>query len=324
MNFKILNDNINFSNEFVKLNEIRGIFLEEALNSVSTFRNKFKEKFNDNEQVKKDAEAFGYEYLKQYISKAIGIIKDFNVKNINEDEYKIIYKVKDSSGNETKNERILIKNKPKQNESVIYLTFDDGPSLDITPHILDILKEENVKATFFILDYNNKKEELVKREAKEGHSIGLHGVSHNYKDIYGSLENGLNNFINLNNKVKESTGIDTKLIRFPGGSSNTVSKFNPGIMTNLAVNLLEKGYKYYDWNVASGDSGDVKTKEAVYNNVTKGIRKNRNNIVLMHDFSGNTKTLNALRDIIRYGKNNGYNFERITENTPMITQKIVN
>ena len=73
MNFKILNDNINFSNEFVKLNEIRGIFLEEALNSVSTFRNKFKEKFNDNEQVKKDAEAFGYEYLKQYISKAIGI-----------------------------------------------------------------------------------------------------------------------------------------------------------------------------------------------------------------------------------------------------------
>ena len=67
MKFNILNDNINFSNEFVKLNEIRGIFLEEALNSVSTFRNKFKEKFNDNEQVKKDAEAFGYEYLKQYI-----------------------------------------------------------------------------------------------------------------------------------------------------------------------------------------------------------------------------------------------------------------
>ena len=149
-------------------------------------------------------------------------------------------------------------------------------------------------------------------------------MSHNYKEIYGSLENGLNNFINLNKKVKESTGIDTKLIRFPGGSSNTVSKFNPGIMSNLAVNLLEKGYKYYDWNVASGDSGDVKTKEAVYNNITKGVRKNRNNIVLMHDFSGNTKTLNALRDIIKYGKENGYTFERITEDTPMITQKIVN
>ena len=245
-------------------------------------------------------------------------------EDINEDEYKITYKVKDSSGNETKNERILIKNKPKQNESVIYLTFDDGPSLDITPHILDILKEEDIKATFFILDYNNKKEELVKREVEEGHSIGLHGVSHNYKEIYGSLENGLNNFINLNKKVKESTGIDTKLIRFPGGSSNTVSKFNPGIMTNLAMNLLEKVYKYYDWNVASGDSGDVKTKEAVYNNVTKGIRKNRNNIVLMHDFSGNSKTLNALRDIIKYGKANGYTFERITESTPMITQNIVN
>ncbi len=245
-------------------------------------------------------------------------------EDINEDKYKITYKVKDSSGNETKDERILIKSKPQENKSVIYLTFDDGPSLDITPQILDILKEEDVKATFFILDYNKKKEELVKREIREGHSIGLHGVSHNYKEIYGSLENGLNNFINLNQKVKESTGVDTKLIRFPGGSSNTVSKFNPGIMTNLAVNLLEKGYKYYDWNVGSGDSGDVKTKEAVYNNVTKGIRKNRNNIVLMHDFSGNTKTLNALRNIIRYGKANGYTFERITEDTPMITQKIAN
>lgn len=246
--------------------------------------------------------------------------------------YTITYKVSDNSGNVTTKIRkvtVYKKTVQAQNETngkkgVIYLTFDDGPSLDITPHILDILKEEDIKATFFILDYNNKKEELVKREVEEGHSIGLHGVSHNYKEIYGSLENGLNNFINLNKKVKESTGIDTKLIRFPGGSSNTVSKFNPGIMTNLAMNLLEKGYKYYDWNVASGDSGDVKTKEAVYNNVTKGIRKNRNNIVLMHDFSGNSKTLNALRDIIKYGKANGYTFERITESTPMITQNIVN
>ena len=128
----------------------------------------------------------------------------------------------------------------------------------------------------------------------------------------------------MNKKVKESTGIDTKIIRFPGGSSNTVSKFNPGIMTNLAKNLLENEYKYFDWNVSSGDSGDVKTSEAVYSNVTKGLRKNRNNVVLMHDFAGNTKTLNALRKIIQYGKSQGYRFEKITETTPMVTQKIAN
>lgn len=249
-------------------------------------------------------------------------------ETINDQEYKIIYEIQDTSGNIAKDERIVIRNiekgQPKENNSVIYLTFDDGPSMDITPKILDVLKEEDVKATFFILDYNNKKEELVKREAKEGHSIGLHGISHNYKEIYQSLEAGTNNFINLNKKVKESTGIDTKIIRFPGGSSNTVSKFNPGIMTNLAKNLLENEYKYFDWNVSSGDSGDVKTSEAVYSNVTKGLRKNRNNVVLMHDFAGNTKTLNALRKIIQYGKSQGYRFEKITETTPMVTQKIAN
>ena len=146
MNFKILNDNINFSNEFVKLNEIRGIFLEEALNSVSTFRNKFKEKFNDNEQVKKDAEAFGYEYLKQYISKAIGIIKDFNVKNINEDEFfKDYYLLKYYTWENTINE---IKNNEKssKDESNIIL-----PKLNISSGLIKTpyeIKEKEIEIEF--------------------------------------------------------------------------------------------------------------------------------------------------------------------------------
>ena len=246
-------------------------------------------------------------------------------ENLAEHKYKLIYSVKDSSGNSATAERTVIEN-IEENKNVIYLTFDDGPSTDITPGILDILKDENVKATFFVLDYSvgSKREELVKREIEEGHAIGLHGVSHKYKEIYKSLEDGISNFTNLNQKIKETTGVDTKIMRFPGGSSNTVSRFNKGIMTALSSAMLERGYKYYDWNVASGDSGDVKTKEAVYENVTKGFKKDRINMVLMHDFGGNKKTLEALRDIIRFGKENGYTFEKITEDTPMITQKIAN
>lgn len=212
----------------------------------------------------------------------------------------------------------------EENKSIIYLTFDDGPSLDITPKILDILKEENVKATFFIIDYNDNKKTLIERTIKEGHSIGLHGTSHDYKKIYSSLDAGIKNFTSLNEKVKNDFGVDTKIIRFPGGSSNTVSKFNPGIMTELSSKLLALDYIYFDWNVCSGDSGDVKTKEGVYKSVTKNLKHNRNNIVLMHDFAKNTKTLNALRDIIKYGKENGYIFKEITQETKPITQKIVN
>ena len=115
------------------------------------------------------------------------------------------------------------------------------------------------------------------------------------------------------------------ILRFPGGSSNTVSrKYCPGIMTKITEKVLSEGFKYYDWNVMSGDSGDVKTKEAVYANVTKGLKPGRDNIVLMHDFSGNNKTLEALPGIIDYGLANGYKFEVITTNTEMVRQKIQN
>lgn len=278
-----------------------------------------------NLSVNQKYEEPGYEATDNYdgdITANVQITKE----NIAEHKYKLIYTAKDSSGNSVSEERIIIENEEPQNQNVIYLTFDDGPSTDITPHILDILKEENVKATFFVLDYTvgSKREELIKREIAEGHTIALHGTSHKYKEIYKSLEDGVSNFTNLNQKIKETTGVDTKIMRFPGGSSNTVSRFNPGIMTKLAEAMLEKGYKYYDWNVSSGDSGDVKTSEAVYSNVTKGFKKGRINMVLMHDFAGNKKTLDALKDIIHFGKENGYTFERITEDTPMITQKIAN
>ncbi len=243
--------------------------------------------------------------------------------------YEITYKVSDSKGNEASKKREVIVTKKgikaktgtDGKKGVIYLTFDDGPSTSITPKILDILKQKNVQATFFILNYNSQGEALVKREVTEGHTVGIHGYSHDYKTIYQSVDIYMNNITKLQDKIKASTGYNATITRFPGGSSNTVSRYNPGIMTTLCQEVVNRGYKYFDWNVDSEDAGSAKTSQNVYNNVTKRLSKSRANVVLMHDFNGNNKTLNALSGIIDYGIQNGYTFSKITESTPMVTHK---
>lgn len=246
-------------------------------------------------------------------------------------EYTISYKVSDTKGNEavatrkitvSNSEIITAKNGENGAKGVIYLTFDDGPTTTSTPKILDILKQKNVKATFFILNYNQEGEELVKREYQEGHTVAIHGYSHKYEEIYQSVDTYMNNLIKLQNRIQQSIGYKSTITRFPGGSSNTISRrYCPGIMTTLSKEVVNRGFTYFDWNVNSGDADTAKTSEAVYNNVTKGLSKSRANVVLMHDFMNNTKTINALADIIDYGYSNGYTFQKITENTPMVTHK---
>ena len=90
-------------------------------------------------------------------------------------------------------------------------------------------------------------------------------------------------------------------------------------MTRLCRLLPQRGFKYFDWNISSGDAGGAKNSNDIYNNVVKGLSKSRANIVLMHDFSANQKGVDALARIIDYGLANGYTFSRITENTPMVT-----
>lgn len=246
--------------------------------------------------------------------------------DIDANSYKLVYEAQDSSGNTSETERIVKINQPEntKNKSIIYLTFDDGPSADITPKILNILKKHNIKATFFVINYSKANEKYVKRAVAEGHSIGLHGYSHEYKKIYASEEVYMNNLSSLQEKVEKSTGVKTWLTRFPGGSSNTISRFNKHIMTKLTKKVEAVGYKYYDWNVTSGDAGDVTTKEEVYKWTTNGLKKNRGNVVLMHDFSGNDKTLNALEKVIKYGKKNGYEFRPITYDSDLIVHHPVN
>ena len=250
--------------------------------------------------------------------------------NINkEGTYEVIYKVKDKSGNESKEVRKVTVYTPKKcffsvsngKPGVIYLTFDDGPSTKNTARLLDILKEENVKATFFLIDKTNT-DYLIKRMYDEGHTIGLHTASHNYKYIYSSTTNFIKDIEKIQEKVARITGEKSSIIRFPGGSSNTVSSFNPGIMCTLSNMIIEKGYHYFDWNVSSGDAGSKRSKKNTYRNVTNNLSKNRANVVLMHDIYDST--VDAVKDIIKYGKDNGYTFEKITMDTEMYTHYVNN
>ena len=231
-------------------------------------------------------------------------------------DYTITYTATDKAGNtSTATRKIIVSN------GVIYLTFDDGPNSGTTNVILDILKEEGVKATFFVT--NNGPDELIKREFDEGHTVALHTASHDYSIVYASDESYFNDLYSVQNRVKRITGQESKIIRFPGGASNTISRrYSNGIMSRLTREVVNRGFKYYDWNISSGDAGSTTLASGVYSNVVNSLRHDRVNMVLMHDIKPYTR--DAIRDIIRYGKNNGYRFEKITMDTEMITQRVNN
>ena len=241
--------------------------------------------------------------------------------------YKLTYSVSDNNDNKTEVTRtIIVRRSNLYNDGsigngVIYLTFDDGPNNGTTNVILDILKEEGVKATFFVTC--NGPDYLIKRIYDEGHTLALHTCTHNYGTVYSSVDNYFNDLNNISNRVKNITGYDSKIIRFPGGSSNTVSRnYSYGIMTTLTGMVLDRGYRYYDWNVDSKDAGGANTSNQVYSNVMNSISHGRGNVVLMHDIKSQTR--DALRSIIRDAKSNGFTFDKITMNTYMVRHGVNN
>ena len=209
-------------------------------------------------------------------------------------------------------------------KSIAYLTFDDGPS-SITNSVLDILKKYNVKATFFVINSGSYNKTTLQREVNEGHTIGLHAYDHNYAIAYKDDNSYLDGIDKLRAKVKADTGFDSHYIRFPGGSSNTISKrYSKGIMSRITKTAKQRGYKYYDWNVDDDDAGRARTADDCYNNVVRELIPNRSNIVLMHDFGTNKKILEALPRIIEYCQKNGYTMLPIDDNTPEIHHGISN
>jgi peptidoglycan/xylan/chitin deacetylase (PgdA/CDA1 family) len=200
----------------------------------------------------------------------------------------------------------------EKKEKVVYLTFDDGPCV-YTEDFLKVLDEYNAKATFFVTDqFKGKYLDLIKKESDAGHAIAVHTNTHEYS-IYTSVEDYINDFNTMNDKIESITGSKTNMFRFPGGSSNTISRnYSNGIMKRLANLMESKGYVYYDWNVDSTDGAGSGTN-TIINNVLNGVRKNNESVVLMHDI--HKSTLNALPTILETLKSEGYTFEVLTEDT---------
>ena len=244
-----------------------------------------------------------------------------NVDTSKVGKYEVNYSVSDEEGNGSSQTRTVVVSE-RGRAGTIYLTFDDGPQAGTTNVILDILKEEGVEATFFVT--NVGPDSLIKRMYDEGHTVALHTASHNYSTVYESVDSYFNDLSIINERVKRITGKYSYILRFPGGSSNTISKiYSKGIMSKLTAEVVNRGYRYYDWNISSGDAASGSpTSEQIKNNVVNSLRKDRINMVLMHDIKPCTR--DALRDIIRYGKNNGYTFEKIVGSTEMVRHKVNN
>ncbi len=242
--------------------------------------------------------------------------------------YEITYSIKDEFGNEVVAKRI-VKVFPKNNykpgevsAKTIYLTFDDGPGAH-TERLLDILRKYDVKATFFVTGYNNNYNELLTKEHNEGHTVGLHSYTHNYGLIYSGIDSYMEDLLKIQDKVKQYTGEESKIIRFPGGSSNTISKrYRIGIMSDLTKKVEEIGFRYFDWTIASGDAGNTKDSNKIVQNVISGLKENDVNVVLMHDIK--SYTVDAVERIIEYGLANGYTFVPLTMESPIVHQKVNN
>lgn len=177
----------------------------------------------------------------------------------------------------------------------VYLTFDDGPSSN-TDDILDILAEYDVKATFFVVGKESEwAEEMYMRIVEEGHTLGLHSYSHVYEDIYASKDAYAADLLKLQDYVYTLTGVKSTYVRFPGGSSNRVSRTD---MQDLIRYLDEEGMVYYDWNISSKDAEGQLSAAQIVENALDGIEKSDTIIILFHDAASKHSTVEALPILI--------------------------
>lgn len=196
-------------------------------------------------------------------------------------------------------------------KKVVYLTFDDGPAGKVTKDILDILKSESVPATFFLIGGQVKGQEtLVKRIYDEGHSIGVHSMSHKKNHLYSSNEAFLKEMIETQEILNSIIGFKPLILRFPFGCNNDCYRLSESL-----VDLLHKNnFKIYDWNTDSGDGAHPGSNP---NSFIKNSRSNKDCVILlMHCAYMSKNTVKALPTIIKYYKDNGYEFKSIDENTP--------
>ena len=194
----------------------------------------------------------------------------------------------------------------------VFLTFDDGPTKEVTPHILDILKKYDIKATFFVLGtYVNKNPEIVKRAYEEGHYIANHGYSHKYNSIYKSVDTVIEEYNKTEQIIREAldnTNYSSHLFRFPGGSHGGPHET---IKKEARKKLKEEGIAYLDWSALTYDAIGVNSKEKILENLKTTIKGWNNVVVLMHDAPDKKITYESLDDVINYLQKEGYSFKNI-------------
>lgn len=211
-----------------------------------------------------------------------------------------------------------------QNKKIVYLTFDDGPSVN-TKSIVDILEKQKVKATFFVTGENPDYEDLIFEEFNKGHAIGIHSFSHDYGKIYASSDAYIEDMNKMNAIIKKQIGHRVTIMRFPGGASNTVSRnYRSGIMSELSKIILDKGYQYYDWNASNGDGDCYRSAEQLIQTAINEVNEQQEVMLLLHDGSGNKATIEALPGIIEMLKSKGYEFRTIDNSTPVFHHHIAN
>lgn len=207
-------------------------------------------------------------------------------------------------------------------EKWVCLTFDDGPS-KTTPAVLEALNHAGVKATFFVVatGYNEKYLPLLTEASAAGHQIAFHSASHEYSDIYRGSDAYWQDIALLKQRVSPYINAENiRYLRFPGGSTNTVSRRygGKGLMKQLKSEVEQKGYQWVDWNVCAEDAvGGKPSASTIFRNVVRETGEQTQCIVLMHDSSSTRTTAEALPDIIRWYTDNGYAFLTVAEALPL-------
>ena len=197
----------------------------------------------------------------------------------------------------------------------VYLTFDCNPG-ENTEAILDILARYNLKATFFVVgDETGENDAIYQRIVNEGHTLGMNSYSNQYSSIYSSAQSFEEDYTKISDFIYETTGIESKLYRFPGGSSNRISNVN---MAEFVRILNQKGVVYFDWNVSAGDTAVDYTVDDVISNVTEGIMQYKTSVVLLHDDENKTVTVEALEPLINQLKQMHADILPIDENTYVV------
>lgn len=270
------------------------------------------EQLEDNSAELEEKEDY-IEEQKDYITELSGQIQEFGKEETEEeqtedwysshkykdDPYPSLYADKDTAPVQT-------------GQKYVYLTFDDGPSA-LTPKVLDLLDEYEAHATFFVVGKDKEEyAEYLPEIVTRGHTLALHSYSHDYNQIYRSVDAFLEDYEKIYDWVYEETdGYSPCLFRFPGGSNNGSSY----VVHNIIKEMNRRGFTHYDWNVSSGDGSDLTTSENIIDNICSNVKYIENPVVLMHDGPGKYATLNALPTVLQKLSDAGYEFRSLDQHS---------